>query len=187
MIGAGWQPGRQPYPPLPQMQVWWWGPAARQAGQPQPAAPPAAVEPVRIGDAERDAALSALGDHFSAGRLTREELDERADRALRARFETDLRPLFADLPAAGAPAAPDGRRRAGPTQGWGPPPLLWLLPLLVVGAVVGAIVWHAPFLIWMLVWVVVITKVTAARRRSRRPRDAGGTVSQPAPWSAGRR
>ena len=55
---------------------------------------------VRIGDAERDAAVSALGDHYAAGRLTREEFDERSDQAMQARFHGDLQPLFADLPRA---------------------------------------------------------------------------------------
>ena len=55
--------------------------------------------PVRIGDAERDDAVASLGDHFAAGRLNREELDERIDRAIQARFDADLEPLFADLPS----------------------------------------------------------------------------------------
>src|SRR6478752_7663505 len=61
--------------------------------------------PIRIGDAERDEAVSALGDHFAAGRLNREELDERIDQAMQAKFTTDLRPLFADLPGAAEPPA----------------------------------------------------------------------------------
>ncbi|MGH3471331.1 MAG: DUF1707 SHOCT-like domain-containing protein [Nocardioidaceae bacterium] len=53
---------------------------------------------IRIGDAERDAAVSSLGEHFAAGRLTHEEYDERANVAFKARTQSDLRPLFADLP-----------------------------------------------------------------------------------------
>ena len=66
--------------------------------------------PVRIGDAERDSAVSALGDHFAAGRLTREEFDERIDKAMQARFQSDLQPLFADLPG---PAVERLRQQAG--------------------------------------------------------------------------
>ena len=45
---------------------------------------------LRIGDAERDRAIAALGDHFAAGRLTSEEFDQRLDKALQARFNDDL-------------------------------------------------------------------------------------------------
>ena len=34
---------------------------------------------LRIGDAEREATISALGEHYAAGRLTKEEYDERSD------------------------------------------------------------------------------------------------------------
>jgi len=64
-------------------------------GQPLVVRP--AAGPIRIGDAERDQAVSLLGDHFAAGRLNREELDERIDQAIQAKFSTDLQPLFADL------------------------------------------------------------------------------------------
>ena len=78
---------------------------------------------MRIGDLERESAARALGEHFAAGRLTKEEFDERADRAWKARTGAELRPLFADLPAphpgtrmtsapsgASAPSRPAGRR-----------------------------------------------------------------------------
>ena len=52
----------------PQIQLWTW-PAHLEPGRitrsPAPRPPP----PVRIGDAERDRAISTLGDHFAAGRL----------------------------------------------------------------------------------------------------------------------
>lgn len=60
---------------------------------------------VRLGDAEREAAVAALGEHYAAGRITKEEYDERSDQVWAARFPADLRPLFADLP--GAASAPE--------------------------------------------------------------------------------
>jgi hypothetical protein len=54
---------------------------------------------MRIGDAERDAVMGALHDHFAAGRLDRGELDERMDAVLSAKTRGDLRPLVRDLPA----------------------------------------------------------------------------------------
>lgn len=56
----------------------------------------------RIGDAERDAAVGALRDHLSAGRLTMDEFDERMTSALQAKTQADLTCLFEDLPG-GAP------------------------------------------------------------------------------------
>ena len=40
---------------------------------------------IRLSDAERDQAITELGEHFQAGRLTQEEFDDRSGRALQAR------------------------------------------------------------------------------------------------------
>lgn len=64
---------------------------------------------IRVGDAERERAVRALGDHFAHGRLDPHEFDERAERAYAARTTADLDVLFADLPnpaAAPVPAVP---------------------------------------------------------------------------------
>ncbi|WP_207934236.1 DUF1707 domain-containing protein [Actinomadura sp. KC06] len=53
---------------------------------------------IRIGDAERDAVMLALHDHFAAGRLDRAELDERLDAVLSAKTRGDLRAHVRDLP-----------------------------------------------------------------------------------------
>lgn len=58
----------------------------------------------RIGDAERQAAVDALSDHYVAGRLDINEFNARMDAAMQARTAADLAPLFADLPGAGSPA-----------------------------------------------------------------------------------
>jgi DUF1707 SHOCT-like domain len=116
---------------------------------------PAPSKPVRIGDAERDEAVSALGEHFAAGRLTREELDERIDQAMQARFSTDLEPLFDDLPASPRlqPERPEQRVRPGPPQ---LSPLAWVLPLVVVAAVLTAVLIGAPWVLWGVVWFFVL-------------------------------
>lgn len=54
---------------------------------------------VKASDADRDAALALLSDHFQAGRLTSAELEERTGLALGARTLGELRCLMADLPA----------------------------------------------------------------------------------------
>ncbi|MEV8634994.1 DUF1707 domain-containing protein [Streptosporangium sp. NPDC051023] len=53
---------------------------------------------LRIGDAERDAAMEALREHYAQGRLTHEELDERLDMVLSARTGRDLALAGAELP-----------------------------------------------------------------------------------------
>ena len=53
---------------------------------------------LRIGDAERDATMEQLREHFVAGRLTLDELTERIDLALAAKTQRHLDSLMADLP-----------------------------------------------------------------------------------------
>jgi Domain of unknown function (DUF1707) len=67
---------------------------------------------VRIGDAERDATMTQLREHFVAGRLTFDELTERIDAALTAKTQRQIETLMADLPRAartsrGVPAVVD--------------------------------------------------------------------------------
>jgi hypothetical protein len=61
---------------------------------------------LRIGDAERDATMTQLREHFAAGRLTFDELTERIDLALAAKTQGQIGSLTADLPQlASAPSA----------------------------------------------------------------------------------
>jgi uncharacterized Tic20 family protein len=69
---------------------------------------PQARPQIRLTDAERDAAIKVLQEAFSRGQLDEQELDERTDRAMRAKFGADLAPLTEDLgvtPAGTAPRA----------------------------------------------------------------------------------
>jgi hypothetical protein len=72
--------------------------------------PPTAV---RIGDSERERATTALGEHLRAGRLDVTEYDARVQLAYAAKTESDIAPLFADLPAGSplTPVAPAPTRR----------------------------------------------------------------------------
>lgn len=53
---------------------------------------------MRLSDAERNAAMSALGRAFSEGRLTVDEYDQRCTEITRAEVRGDLEPLFRDIP-----------------------------------------------------------------------------------------
>ena len=55
--------------------------------------------PIRIGTAERDAAMKALDAHLEAGRLDVDEYGERSARAAVATTAPELAVLFDDLPA----------------------------------------------------------------------------------------
>jgi len=53
---------------------------------------------VRVGDADRDAAAAALGEHFAQGRLTLDELDSRLDATLTSTTHGELSQAARDLP-----------------------------------------------------------------------------------------
>jgi len=53
---------------------------------------------IRISDADRDRAAAWLREHFTAGRLSPDELDERIAAALTATTAGDVRRIMADLP-----------------------------------------------------------------------------------------
>lgn len=53
---------------------------------------------IRVSDAERDSAATALWTHFETGRLTPAEHEERCARAAAARTRAELEELFDDLP-----------------------------------------------------------------------------------------
>lgn len=116
---------------------------------------------VRIGDAERDRAVSMLSEHFVAGRLTQAEFEERSEVVTRARYADDLEPLFDDLPASTelqvAPAPAALRRRPGP------PPFLMLAPFLMIGLVVTSVALTAPWLLWGMFWIILISGMSRRR------------------------
>ncbi|MFC0627898.1 DUF1707 SHOCT-like domain-containing protein [Kribbella deserti] len=124
---------------------------------------------VRIGDAERDEAVTALSEHFVAGRLTQEEFEERSDQATRARYVGELSPLFDDLPepaestVAMAPRSPGSRPDQRRFRA-GPPPFVMFAPILVVGLVVAAVVLSAPWLLWMFFWIALFSRPFGHRR-----------------------
>ncbi|HEY0473746.1 MAG TPA: DUF1707 domain-containing protein [Kribbella sp.] len=84
---------------------------------------------IRIGDHEREDAVTRLGAHYEAGRLSAEEHQERVGEALQAKTAAELAALFADLPEQRS-----GEQQAGPAQGepwagpwgWSRPP--WTTP-----------------------------------------------------------
>ena len=61
---------------------------------------------MRVGTADRQAAMDALADHFAQGRLDPDEFGERSAAAYAARTAGELEDLFHDLPPTPWPPAP---------------------------------------------------------------------------------
>lgn len=114
---------------------------------------------LRVSDADRDAVVTELGEHFQAGRLDAAELDDRTGRALRARTSGDLDEVLADLPR--IPRTSGGPRATARSR---LPLAPFLVPVLVVAALVAVTLtaagggWHhgwAAGLWWWPVWWLI--------------------------------
>jgi hypothetical protein len=129
---------------------------------------------MKASDADRDEVVAALSEHFQAGRLTTEELEDRTGGALSARTLGELDALTADLPP---------RRPAEPTQQLSPqrrghPELAVIAAVLAVLAVVVAVAalvagirtGHQGLGIWGVVPIALIV----IRRLGRRQLSGGG-------------
>lgn len=83
---------------------------------------------LRVSDAERDVTLRALNEHAAVGRLTLDELEDRASRALAAKTRGDLAVLTSDLPADPS-AAPAGSAPGAVQPGPGKP-VRWMVSIM---------------------------------------------------------
>jgi hypothetical protein len=119
---------------------------------------------MRASDADRDAVVSDLSEHFQAGRLTAEELDERTGRALTARTYAELRELTRDLPALRTqPQAPVPGTVDTPQPSGHPAPLIAALTGIAI-AVVVLVALHSGFgLIWLLVPALIFARRSCYR------------------------
>jgi hypothetical protein len=129
---------------------------------------------LRVSDADRDAVVTELGEHFQAGRLDAAELDDRTGRALRARTGGDLDEVLADLPR--RPRARSEPRAVARSR-------LPLIPLLVPALIAAVFVtmaltagaagggwhhhWAAGIFWWPLWWLipVIALRLLWSRRR----------------------
>jgi hypothetical protein len=73
-------------------------PEPAEAPQQQSATPRKRPTEPRIGDADRDQAVSFLQEHMAQGRIDASEFDDRMSRALKAKTASELTVLFDDLP-----------------------------------------------------------------------------------------
>jgi hypothetical protein len=112
---------------------------------------------VRLGDAERKAALRDLRRQHARGRIDLGELEERSDAVRSARTQGDLGPVFADLRPVRAQRGPRMYRR-------GPFPVFPLFPVLVIAGIVLAITGHVP---WIALGIAAFVLLVLAPRRRR--------------------
>jgi Flp pilus assembly protein TadB len=68
---------------------------------------------MRVGSEERERAVAELREHFTAGRLTADELEDRTRDAFGARTVGDLARLLHDLPVAGTRLPARSARHTG--------------------------------------------------------------------------
>lgn len=122
---------------------------------------------IRIGDAERQSALTALGEHMTAGRLDIDEYGDRTAQVAAAKTRADLQALFADLPAphpgfgvVPPPEPPQAQRQPVPMAQSSLPLRARLaavsVPAAVMIAVVLLVVAHTGPYVFLLPLLVVI-------------------------------
>jgi hypothetical protein len=141
-----------------------------------------------VSDAERDRMISELTDHFQAGRLTKEEFDERSERALNARTRMELSAVLANLPpdpsSMAAPVAGPGGffPRGTPAGGInsrlpaGMPRIWIILAIVIIALVVSSIHGHHSNLLGLAPVVVILLLILRRRAGGGRGRGYGGDV-----------
>ena len=125
---------------------------------------------LRVSDADRDRAIAELSEHFQAGRLTAEELEDRTGRALQARIAGELAELFTDLPR---PAAVTGTAPTPARAGSFRPARVPTAPIAVLAVVVLASILsgHPGLIALVPVLVFFIVRRLAGGRGARHPGD----------------
>jgi Domain of unknown function (DUF1707) len=130
---------------------------------------------IRASDADREHATARLREHFAAGRLTSEELDQRISAALTAKTQGELRQLMADLPEP-APAVPWAAQRPYPAA---PPwmvrrrgprflPVLLLVLLAALLFPAGHWLFFGVFQVLLVFWLLACLSRISAMSRPRR-------------------
>jgi Flp pilus assembly protein TadB len=119
---------------------------------------------LRVSDAERSEVADRLGRHYSDGRLNQEEFNERVERAMSAKTQSDLAGLFDDLPSLeDNPEVPvrRARRRSHHTA-------LVLALIVVLSVIVGHAFWWFFMPPWLAIMLFAAVGLYVLQNRERR-------------------
>ena len=130
-----------------------WGRSYRRMSQPNPN--------LRVSHAERTEVADSLSKHYGDGRLDEEEFNERLDRAMKAKTQSDLDGLLDDMPNTGVP------KEVEPQMFRTRRPLLPRILLIIVIVLLASALWHAVtapfwafgggvFIPWVVIGVVAL-------------------------------
>ncbi|HEY2507268.1 MAG TPA: DUF1707 domain-containing protein [Streptosporangiaceae bacterium] len=128
----------------------------------------------RASDADRDAVLTQLSEHFQAGRLTHTEFDERSDQALQAKTYGDLTALMSDLPGSSlmpphqVPAHPidPGQSAQAGRPAIAPAIVAVVTVVLGLGLLLGSAQGHhGSGLLWLIIVIPLLLRRIFARGR----------------------
>ena len=125
---------------------------------------------LRLSDADRDRAVAELSEHFQAGRIAADELDDRVGRALQARTAADLALLFADLPGKRPAATGPGTHPGSPAPFRSAPVPAVPIAIIVVIALGGFLSGHPALIVLVPVLVLLIVRRLASGPDRREPR-----------------
>ncbi len=124
---------------------------------------------LRVSDADRDRAIAELSEHYQAGRLTTEELEDRTGRALQARTTADLAALFTDLPRRQAPVTSAAASApASPGRSWPARVPVAPVAILAVVAVLALLSGHPFHVAWLPVVAIIVVRLLLGGRGRRR-------------------
>ena len=140
--------------PAPYNPPWGRGSSGRRASQANPT--------MRVSHAERTEVADRLSKHYGDGRLDEEEFNERLDRAMKAKTQSDLNGLFNDLPATEDPGKEVRPRSAPPPRRRPRHRIIGLVLIIVIAAVIGhaLAIPFAPFFFWhplggLIPWLLI--------------------------------
>lgn len=118
---------------------------------------------MRVSDAERAAVTDRLAKHYGEGRLDQAEFDERMEKAMTAKTQSDFSGLFADLPGSEAAEPAPRHRRRHPQRFL----FLFLVLVVVLAEAVGHVLMQSVIPLLLLGFVAFIWLRSGPRQPRR--------------------
>lgn len=130
---------------------------------------------IRVSDAERNAVVERLGQHYADGRLDQAEFDERVNRAMAAKTRGDLAGLFDDLPEVDHPGTPGAGDPGRATPSYvrarrGPGVFRSIIAVAIVFFLLS-VTWHAVtafYIPWVPIAIILLIAVLVGSHHHHR-------------------